>query len=256
MAERNYVLGRGKVYFDRFAAGTRARTGERYLGNTPSFSLTVESEDLDHMSSDEGINVIDDSVLLSVSQSGEVAWEDINKDNLALFFLGEAVTVTQTATPVTGENLGTVQEDRYYQLGVTDANPAGVRDVSAVALKQGATPLVEGTDYRLEAELARVYIPKGSAAAGKAVTADYTPAAVSRDRVISGRESVYGALRFIAANPKGKNVDYLMPYVKLSPNGDFSLKGDEWQQGSFSIKIMEPAAGMPAIYADGRPYTP
>ena len=256
MAERNYVLGRGKVYFDRFAAGTRTRTGERYLGNTPSFSLTVESEDLDHMSSDEGINVIDDSVLLSVSQSGECAWDDINKDNLALMFLGSTATITQTATPVTGEALGTLQEDRYYQLGVSDANPAGVRNVSAVALKDGSTPLTAGTDYVLDATLARVYIPKGSAAVSKSIVAGYTPAAVSRDRVISGRESIYGALRFIAANPKGKNVDYYMPYVKLAPNGDFSLKGDEWQQGSFSIKIMEPAGGMPAVYADGRPYTP
>ena len=52
MADNNYVLGRGKLYFDRFPDGTKTPTGERYFGNTPSFSMSLDSETLDHYNSD------------------------------------------------------------------------------------------------------------------------------------------------------------------------------------------------------------
>jgi hypothetical protein len=50
-------------------------------------------------------------------------------------------------------------------------------------------------------------------------------------------------------------MDYLMPYVRLSPNGDFALKSDEWQQLSLNVEILK-LADYERIYVDGRPYTP
>ena len=76
--------------------------------------------------------------------------------------------------------------------------------------------------------------------------------ASTRDRVISGSDPVEGAMRYIAFNPKGLNFDYYLPYVKITPNGDYALKGDEWQQIPFTIEALKPANGE-AIYMDGRP---
>ena len=45
-----------------------------------------------------------------------------------------------------------------------------------------------------------------------------------------------------------------MPSVKLSPNGDYALKSDEWQQIPFNVEILKPE-GMEAVYADDRPVT-
>ena len=44
MDNKNYTLGRGKVYFSRFKAGTQIPAGFFYIGNTPEFNLTIESE--------------------------------------------------------------------------------------------------------------------------------------------------------------------------------------------------------------------
>ena len=74
--------------------------------------------------------------------------------------------------------------------------------------------------------------------------------------MVSSSNSVYGALRFVADNPKGDNRDYYFPYVKLAPDGDYALKGDEWQQISFSFEVLKKASNIEAVYVDGRPFTP
>ena len=84
---------------------------------------------------------------------------------------------------------------------------------------------------------------------------DYTTLASSRTRIISGSTPIVGALRYIAFNPAGQQLDWYMPYVKISPNGDYALKGDEWQQIPFNIEILK-KTGFEALYIDGRAYAP
>ncbi len=43
MAANNQTLGRGKVYFSKFKTDTYTPEGYRYLGNTPSFNLSIAS---------------------------------------------------------------------------------------------------------------------------------------------------------------------------------------------------------------------
>jgi len=255
--KKNYVLGRGKLYFDPFAPGTKTKTGERYLGNTTEFNLNVESESLDHFNSDEGVRTKDDSVILELTRTGALTTDNISEENAALFVLGDVSEVSQTADPVVGENLGTVLPDRYYQLGAKASNPQGVRGVTAVTVSDdSATPVqaVEGTDYTLDAALGRIYILEGGLFDGtKGATVDYTPEANTRKRVsTNAAASVEGALRFVSFNAKGKQKDVYIPYVTLQPTGDWALKGDDWQNMGFSVEIGE-LEGMKAVYVDGRP---
>lgn len=259
MANKQYTLGRGRIYFDSFAAGTKNKTGERYFGNTPSFSLTMESETLDHFDSDGGIRVKDDSVLLELNRTGSFTTDNIDVENVALFLLGAASVLAQTATPVVDEQINDVLKDRYYQLGASPTNPSGVRNVSAVTVTVApSTPATLNTDYTIDLTLGLLYIvPTGTIADGSDLLVDYTPAAVSRQRIITAANAaIDGALRFVATNPKGTLLDYYMPYVRLSPNGEYQLKGDEWQQMSFNVDIQKLNDTTESIYVDGRPYTP
>lgn len=250
---KQYTLGRGKVYFDVFTAQTTTKTGERYLGNTPSFNLTTQSENLDHFDADEGIKTKDDSVTLSLNRTGNFVTDNIDPDNVALFFLAESDIASQAADTDVDFAVALPLGDRYYQLGATTANPSGDRSVSNVVCSVG----VLDTDFTVDETLGRVYIVADALIDGEAtVTFTYDTAAKDRKQIItSNSATVDGALRFIAANPKGTNLDYYMPKVKLSPNGDYELKGESWQQISLSVEINKLNDDTEAIYIDGRPYT-
>lgn len=254
----NNILGRGELHFGKYLAGTTNPGGELYFGNTPEFKLSIDSQSLDHFSSDRGVREKDNSVILQTDRKATLSTDNISVENLALMFLGVNSIQSQAATAVTAENLATIAiADATYQLGVTAGNPTGVRRVTAVTLKDDTptTPIVYtlGTDYTVDLELARIHIVPGGAAVGHAIIVGYTPSAVSRARVISRGDSIEGSLRFIAYNPAGAQFDYFMPRVKLTPNGDFDLKGDEWQVMSFNVEILKKGT-LEAIYIDGRPY--
>lgn len=253
----NYTLGRGEAWFGQYKVGTQVPRGERYFGNTPELGFTAEQENLDHYSSDRGVRIKDESVLLQLDYSGSFICDNISFDNLAAFFLGDTSTVTFTSTPVTGEALADVEQGLTYQLGTSSTHPSGVRKVSAVVVKKGATTLVAGTDYVVDLELARVTIVEGGATVidGDDLTVDYTIDASTRDRVISKSTAIEGAMRYVAYNPAGAQIDYYMPWVKITPSGDFQLKGDDWQQLPFNLEILK-KTGYESIYMDGRPYTP
>lgn len=259
--QNNYTLGRGKLYFARFLDSVaQVPEGFRYIGNTPEFSLTIDSETLDHFSSDEGIREKDDSVPLSVTRTGSFTTDNIVPDNLALFFFGEKLMLTQASVTAASETIENVQRGRFYQLGRSASNHVGVRGITpasfAIAVSGGGTAPAAGVDYVLDAATGMVEIVDAATATriaeGADITVTYSAAISTRERVISGSEPVEGALRYVAKNPKGSDIDYVFPYVKITPNGDYALKGDEWQTIPFNIEALKPAQGE-AIYADGRP---
>lgn len=267
--ENNYTLGRGRIYFARRDSLDRLG-GERYLGNTPEFNANFESETLDHFSSDRGIREKDASVILQINRTGNLITDNISPENVALFFFGSEAPLTVAETTVADEQVGVtgigVEKGMFYQLGQTTNNPSGARGVvypgvvgppdTQFVLKKGVTVLVHGTDYTLDADLGRIEILETSVTVeeGDVLTATYTVAASTRKRIISGSAPIEGALRFVAVNPTGDNIDYFMPSVKLSPNGDYALKSDEWQQIPFNVEILKPE-DMEAVYADGRAIT-
>lgn len=256
MGLQDYTLGKGKVNLAAITGGVKG--GERYVGNSTVLNLNITSEELEHISSDEGINQVDDSVTTQITRSGTLTLDNINEENLALFLLGEVSDFTQDGNPVTSESLGQPEPGLSYQLGETTANPQGVRDVTAVTVTIDpggtATSAVLDTDYTLDAELGRITILEGGAIDGQTdVEVDYTPAANTRKRIVTGASaSIEVALRFISTNPRGPKRDIYIPKVTLSPEGDWALKGDDWQTLSFNLSIGK-NTGQAAIYIDGRP---
>lgn len=248
----NLVLGRGKLYFDRFLPSTTTKTGERYFGATPSFSVSAETQELEHYSAEEGLRIKDESVTTQIDFTGTFATENMSGANMALFFLGSSVTSAQTSATGVAE-VFTVQPGYFYQLGMTALKPEGVELVSSVVVTDGgATTYVLDTDYALDADLGRIEILEGGAiAADDSITVTYDRTAATQERVISGTSLIQGAMRFISYNGVGQQKNFYMPKVTLRPNGEYALKGEEWQSFGFNVEILQ-AGNLANLFVSGR----
>lgn len=252
--EKNYTLGRGRLYFDKFAEDGTTLTGQRYIGNTPELNLTIESESLEHFDSDAGIKVKDAAVLLSVSRTGSFITDHISPENLAAFFLGEAEVVDVAAATGLTYTINDVILDRRYQVGQSDSVPAGVRNLAAVVVKVGVSAKTLNTDYTLDAATGGVIpLSTGSIVAGDDVIVEYELPEFSYNRVISGASAeINGAMLFVSTNPEGRKFDYYWPKVTLKPDGDYALKGDEFQQIGFAFEVLKKSDTVEAQYINGR----
>lgn len=246
MADPNYVVGRGKLYFRKFLTGTRTLEpgGARYLGNSPELTLSQDEEKLDHYNSDRGIRVKDASVSLQNDSSGAFSLDDIQPENLALWFRGDVENNAIAGGAVADESHEGVVLGTYLQLGLTAGNPIGARNVSAVTVTnvtQANAVVTAAGNYEVDAVTGRIFILADAPDidAGDDLTIDYTAAAGTEELVIAAGTTIEGRLEFFADNAAGTNRDYIWPCVQISPDGDFSLKGDDWQTMNFSLEILK-----------------
>lgn len=256
---KNYALGRGKLFFAMFAAGTQIPAdGQMYFGNTPEFSTTSDSEELEHFDSDNGVNEKDDSVTLSNTRTGSFTTDNISLDNVAMFFLGKKSTFAQVQA--TGQKTNIVaKKGRYYTLGRTAQNPSGARKVTNVTVTKGtgSTNVALAGNFDLDLDLGRIYIEADApdVTDGDALVITYDQGAYTLERVISSSDEIVGEMYFECTNPKGEKYDYYWPYVKISPNGDFNLKsGDDWMTIPFNIEFLK-KSGYETVYITSRAVT-
>lgn len=142
----------GKLYFDLFDANL-AKTGERYLGLTPGFTISIASEKIQSYSAETGLQQLDDETLVKITRTGKMTVRQISMENLGMFLAGQAVTAAQASASVTNEAIS-ILADRYYQLGALVANPSGVRSVSAVSLATATvSAAATSTAYALGAKV-------------------------------------------------------------------------------------------------------
>jgi hypothetical protein len=246
MRNPNYVVGAGKLFFNQFLPGTKTLSGgSRYLGNSPELSLSQSEDKLDHFNSDSGIKVKDASVTLQNDSTGSFSLDDISPENLALWFRGEVEKNVVAGGAVTDEAhvaaLGT-----HIQLGLSPTNQIGAKNVSLVTMKNmiggGAGVAVNAAgNYEVDPVTGRVLILDDAADIdeGDPLTISYTAAAGTEEIVIPAGTLIEGRLEFFADNRAGENRDYIWPYVQIRPDGDFALKGDDWQNMTFSLEILK-----------------
>lgn len=247
--DQNQTLGSGRLHFNRFADGTKTGTGERYMGNSPDFANSQAEETLDHYNADDGVRTKDLSVQTSQDTSGSFTLDDISRDNLALWYLGITDTVAvSAATGLTQDFVA--QEGTYFQLGVSTATPQGHGGLDNVVVKKGATTITMSGNYEIDLETGRGYIIPGAPGItdGDTLTATFDTEVQTVAMVLSKSLSIYGSLRFISNNPVGKRRDGFFPYVKISPNGDYNLKGTDWQTLSFNLDILKLNGATERVY--------
>lgn len=250
----NRVLGGGEVWVDD-------GDGLRHLGDTPNFTFTQESETLQYWDSDTTISELKEEVTTQITRSGNVDVRDISPENFELFLTGTASTTAQTGASAATETFTGVKLGRAYNIGATNTNPVGERNLSSVSVtdQSGAPSYTEGTDYELDLDQGLIQILEGGGISeGDDIEVTYDSAAVSWEHIESGSEGKKTLEVYLRPkNRKGDQTVFYMPKVEMRPDGDFALKSrEDWQQMSFSFSILSPDGDGVAIYADGEPYTP
>lgn len=242
-ADKNLVRGKGKLYFNPFLVGTNTPTGELYLAQSRELSYTVAGETLDHYDADEGMNVLDEQVQTKVDITGKATVEHISLENLALFLQASGVTTTTVTSGTALTDTFTVKRGRYYQLGATNSNPVGARNVTVtgITIASVAVNNANNVNYLVDGPLGRVFIAADAPgiADDAVITVTYNVAAGTVKSVISKDQQIRGALRFISLNPVGDQKDYFFPYVNMQPDGDYALKGEDWQVMGFNFTALK-----------------
>ena len=258
-ANKNYVLGKGRFYFEPFLNGTTTGAGEKYIAQTKEGSFSVKADTLDHYDADEGLNVLDEQVTTKVDVTGKFMTENITLDVLADFLLANGVNATViTAATAATSNFVDVKLGRYFQLGKSAALPQGARNVSNVSVKVNAsTTALANTgnqSFTVDAALGRIFVPANAVGIvdGDDLTVTFDVAAGTREIVVSKDQQLRGALRFVSANPVGGQRDFYFPLVNLSPEGDMNLKGSDWQSVGFNFTALKLDANTERVYIDGR----
>ena len=255
-AKNQYTIPRGRVFFNPINNATDEYLGEIYLGNCPSFGISIETEKAEHYSSETGLREKDASVVLEVKRSGSLTCDNMSMSNVALFLSGSTGTITQAAGTVTDEEVKVVP-GRYYQLGLSPATPVGARNVSAVAVKDstGVTTYVAGTDYNVDLVKGRLQIlDTGTIVAGN-IKVSYDKPAKTWKRIKTGQASeLRGAIRVVSDNAGATNRDYYMPLCILKPAGELPVIAEEAEYVTmeFELEVLTPANGS-AIYLDDAP---
>lgn len=134
------------------------------------------------------------------------------------------------------ETLEAVERGRWYQLGVTADLPQGVRQIGGVTITG-----VDPESYIVDTAAGRIYLQDTAddIVDGDDLDIGYGISAGVDDVVIARSETIEGEMAFIANNAAGANDNYFWPYVQLTPDGDFSLKGDEWETMTFNFEILK-----------------
>jgi hypothetical protein len=238
----NILLGRGKVYFDRFTdAGVQ--TGEIFLGNTPTFELTPASEDIKKYSSATAAAPLICSDVLRVTVGIRIVGDEFSKENLAMALFGTVGSYTQSTAGVVDESITVVEQGRFY--------PTLYRGLTAVVVTTdpaGTTYTVD-VDYTVDAVSGRIYIVPGGAIAASAaedILVDYTYAtqALEATRGLTAT-SVKGRIRFIGDPARGPKLECIVWRASVRSDGAISFIGDEYGQFTLAGDVESDAVNHP-----------
>jgi hypothetical protein len=253
-SNREYLLGRGEIYINLLDANGDP-TGEQLLGNCPGFTTGVAITQFKHQSAMVASRVTDFTRNTSTDISSSINCDDISNQALAMFLAGVISSVSQAATPVTGEHV-IAHLDREYQLGATAANPIGIRNVTGITVKDAtaAATYVLNTDYTVNAANGRVAIlSTGGIAEDDDIQFGYTPVAGSKTRIVAGEAStIIGSLRFLPDNASGENRTLFIPEATFSAEGDLTwITEEELAAITITVGVSKKNSTTGLLYIDG-----
>lgn len=254
MSDPNYVVGRGKLYFEQFAPGTTQGLGELYLGNTPSLRIRTNTTTVDRYESIGGVKVKAESVTVKDEMTVTFEADDIKNENLAAWFGGVAAYESRFAEQGLTQTQK-IMRGRIYQIGKSSSRPQGARNITNFTVRIGQVVIPSTGNWSLDPRLGRLTVLDDAVALmdGSEVTFTFDIKSATALAVVTRNVSVRGALRFISDNIVGLEKNYFFPLVKLSADQDFMLKGDDWQSLGFTASVMRLNDATERMYVDADP---
>jgi len=238
----NYLVGKGKVYFDRLDSDSNS-TGELDLGNDPSFALTPENELLEHYSSMEGVKLKDASAIIAANLNGKFTLDEINIENLCLALFGEDVEYLNQGDGNVNDEEVVARLGKWVKLDYRKLTAATVVVTNAT----GLVIYTLTTDYIVDATVGRIFfVNGGNIAEGEALLIDYTYNQASYPYVSpASRPVMEGLLRFVGNADFGFDYEVVLWHVKLTAGGDINFISDEWAQIEFSFEALDDSTNHP-----------
>lgn len=271
----NILIGSGELFLDELGAGGET-TGERYLGDAVSAALRVAVERVDVFSGSGPVARRLAGKPRALSRALVVVLHDMSMENLALFAgAGAPAAAPDAAVRATGATAQKIaaRRGRWYQLGASDARPAGVRAAqpgagtglpgdgggvivtTAAAAPDAGNTLARAANYAVDYERARLHVLPGApdVSDGDALYVHYTPAAApSRRQAAAGApREVRAAVRYIENTQTGRGRNFYAPLCSVTAAGELALMArDAEQRIALRADILEPGGGRPALVID------
>lgn len=239
---QNLTLGKGVLYFNKKNQTTGLYEGFRDLGNAPEISANISPEKLAHYSSRGGLKVKDLEIIKEIALKFTFSLDEPNAANLALTFMADTETVTQSLATAQTLVVASTVKGRYY-----NTTKKNISNVTCALTSTPATTYTNNTDFIVDAKYGRVFIPTTSTiAAAAGVTFTYDVAATSYTRLKAlNQPKVEGQLQFISANPAGENYEMLIWRTSLIPSGNMGLIGEDWMSLAFEAEVLKDEVGHP-----------
>lgn len=246
MDRTELILGRGEVYFDRFATGTQTGQGERYIGNTNSFQIERRLETVDRRTTRRGVRMKNMREVTAQDFIITFTTDNITAENLSDWLGGTESVKSVTRLGAQSETFELVP-GRFYQLGLPTYPGIGARNLFGLCIRVGNNFLTSGlyvdeVNGRFGVPISRTDLT------GQMATVEYEVRNSSGMRIEVERKSIRGALRFIGRNPVGRQDNYFIPHVLLTPRDQIQLKGDGWMSLTYEAEVL---ADM-VIYESGK----
>lgn len=235
----DYRIGRGTLYAAPLDAVTGRPHEYRDLGNVSDFVLTLSTDKQEHSSSRSGLKVVDKSVVINQKLTLKITLDELNFDNLALFFSGSTSATVANASAITSQAHSFYGKGRWYD--VMDASGNRAYDCATITV----ATMTLGTDFTVDLKMGRIFVLSTSAGAWGSSA---SPVSLNVTTTLSGQDttldevkaltqsSISLALKFISQNPvNGDNQEeYQFHQVTLSADGDLSLIGDDFSNVTLS----------------------
>jgi hypothetical protein len=236
------LLGRGKLYFDRFDSAGNA-TGLRFLGEADKLEINPSATTKDYFGMTKAASTKLAQNITQQTHEIDIQLREYQAANLALALLGDSTVLTQTGGSITGEQLS------------SKALPGCVyktanRNISTVVAHTGVTALVLGTDYEvLDAVMGLIHVLPGTTALDgtKPLSVDYTAAAITTGiQVKAGTESkIEGKLVYVGDPANGPAFDCEVWRVRFQPSGALVLITDDYASIPLKGEAMDDTANHP-----------
>ncbi len=269
---QNTVNGKGSLIFFTLPDNGDPRMFDpagHLVGNTTAIAGSTDTEKLEHFNEASGFRNKDLSRIIQVNRSVKLTTDNISPLNVAYTMLGKYIPESRgTDETIYTEYLVVSALDRAFSLGFAAQQEAGLikgpHGVQAISLQgvsvatgdgdttpytKGDTPLRRNTDFFVD-EGAGIVQPSlgGTISVGDVIAVEYKLRAFEQDIIISSEDQATVRLMYVPDNPFGTNLGFVIPKASVNPDGDFAMKGGDFQEISLMCEVLDPMVpGMSAV---------
>lgn len=220
----NVIIGSGDLYFNRKEVDGTYK-GFRYAGNASKLEGNPQPTTIEKKGSNNAARAIIARAITETKMELAITLDEFTPDNLALAFLGEVGSVSQSSATKTAATLGNAV--------VGYALDTGFKNITLTDVKHSATVFVLGTDYDYDPVSGMVFIlPGGSITDAMPLTWDGSVPAFTAATVEGmANGNIEGKLRYVSSvDQVGPRVQVDVHRIAIAPSGVVALIGDAFAE--------------------------